>query len=226
VVQSLDFSLRSKFPTEEGTFLFPRFARDDMPSGGRLLFPRFARDDMPSGAAFCSLALLGMTCLVCGSKFRFLAALEIPERSEGPFSVFFPLFPLKNTLLKSLIKPICFQHYLSVYKKDHTYFIYIVTNPNRSTLYTGVTNNLISRLAEHWSNRGNPETFAGKYYCHNLIYYETFQYILTAIAREKEIKKWNRKKKENLIASTNPNWTFLNEKICGSWPPKNVIKRR
>src|SRR3979409_1680625 len=56
--------------------------------------------------------------------------------------------------------------------RDHHYYIYIVTNPERNVLYTGVTNNLGIRLMEHYANRGNTKTFAGKYYCYNLIYYE------------------------------------------------------
>lgn len=54
--------------------------------------------------------------------------------------------------------------------------------------YIQATNNLPQRLIEHWVNRGNPKTFAGKYYCYNLIYYEYFPYIKSAIMREKEIK--------------------------------------
>ncbi|MCX6313200.1 MAG: GIY-YIG nuclease family protein [Sphingobacteriales bacterium] len=100
------------------------------------------------------------------------------------------------------------------------YYVYIVTNPNKTTLYIGVTNNLRARILEHWENRNKPETFAGRYFCYHLIYYETFQYIQVAIARETEIKKWNRSKKEALIQTKNPEWIFLNEKICGHWPPK------
>ena len=69
------------------------------------------------------------------------------------------------------------------------YAVYIVTNPNKTTLYIGVTNNLPAHLLEHWENRGKKDTFAGKYFCHNLIYFEVFQDIKDAIAREKEIKK-------------------------------------
>jgi len=105
------------------------------------------------------------------------------------------------------------------------YYTYILTNPNRTVLYIGVTNNSTARLVEHWCNRGKPETFAGKYFCYNLIYYEVFQYITDAINRETELKKWNRKKKETLIALKNPNWIFLNEKFCNCWPPKNPNKR-
>jgi putative endonuclease len=113
---------------------------------------------------------------------------------------------------------------MHIYKQHH-YYTYIVTNPERTVLYTGVTNNLSQRLTEHWSNRGNPKTFAGKYYCYNLIYYEYFPYINNAIAREKEIKGWRRQKKLDLIKTMNPDRTFLNPSVCDGWPPKEVIKR-
>ena len=109
--------------------------------------------------------------------------------------------------------------------KQHLYFIYIVTNPERTVLYIGVTNNLEPRLAEHYFNRGNPKTFAGKFYCYNLIYYEEFQYINDAIAREKELKGWSRSKKEAIIRAKNPDWTFLNPTICRCWPPKEKPDR-
>ncbi|HEX7846384.1 MAG TPA: GIY-YIG nuclease family protein [Chitinophagaceae bacterium] len=103
--------------------------------------------------------------------------------------------------------------------------MYIVTNPERTVLYTGVTNNLSQRLAEHWLNRGQPKTFAGKFYCYNLIYYEYFPYILNAIAREKEIKGWRRQKKLDLIKTMNPSWTFMNAAVCNGWPPKDATMR-
>jgi len=109
--------------------------------------------------------------------------------------------------------------------KQYLFFIYIVTNPERTVLYTGVTNNLEPRLAEHYFNRGNPKTFAGKFYCYNLIYFEEFQYINDAIAREKELKGWRRSKKEALIKTKNPDWTFLNPTICRCWPPKEKPNR-
>ena len=109
--------------------------------------------------------------------------------------------------------------------REKTYFVYIVTNPGLTTLYTGVTNNLIARLSEHWENRGTRGTFAGKYYCYNLIYFEEHDSIIAAIAREKEIKNWNRSKKEDLIRSKNPDWISLNEKVCGTWPPTKIKTR-
>ena len=95
--------------------------------------------------------------------------------------------------------------------KDHNYFIYIVTNKNRTVLYLGVTNDLQRRIFEH--ENGVVPGFTKRYNCHFLIYYEHFQKIEEAIEREKEIKKWRREKKEILIQKFNPNWTFLNEKI-------------
>jgi putative endonuclease len=80
-------------------------------------------------------------------------------------------------------------------------------------------------MIEHWLERGNQDTFTGKYHCYNLVYYEEFTYILNAIAREKEIKGWRRQKKVDLIQSTNPTWAFLNKEFCGEWPPKDAAKR-
>lgn len=70
--------------------------------------------------------------------------------------------------------------------KNHNYFVYIVTNPTKTVLYTGVTNDLTTRLQQHYENRGNKSSFAGKYFCYNLLYWERFQYIDHAIEREKE----------------------------------------
>ncbi|RIJ48401.1 GIY-YIG nuclease family protein [Maribellus luteus] len=95
--------------------------------------------------------------------------------------------------------------------KDHNYFIYIVTNKNKTVLYIGVTNDLQRRTFEH-ENELIPK-FSKKYNCRHLVYYEHFHQIEYAIAREKEIKKWRREKKENLINQFNPKWNFLNSKI-------------
>ena len=105
-------------------------------------------------------------------------------------------------------------------KKDYNFWVYIVTNWERTVLYTGMTNNLAGRLKEHYDNRGIWKTFAGRYWCYNLVYYEWHQYVLNAIAREKEIKRWHRWEKNNLIEAFNPNWAFFNTEICGHWPPR------
>ena len=90
----------------------------------------------------------------------------------------------------------------------HNYFVYITTNPGKSVLYIGVTNDLFTRMKQHYENRGKSNTFAGKYFCYKLIYWEIFQYISDAIDREKELKKWRRTKKEELIATLNKGWEF------------------
>lgn len=97
----------------------------------------------------------------------------------------------------------------------HNYYVYIVTNKNKTVLYTGVTNNLQARLQQHYTNAQpfTHKSFAGKYNAYNLLYYERFEYIQHAIAREKEIKGWLRSKKEALINTTNPEWRFLNSDI-------------
>ena len=86
------------------------------------------------------------------------------------------------------------------------YYIYIVTNSQKEIIYTGLTNDLQARIIEHYQNRGNEQTFAGKYFCYNLIYYEGFNYINEAIAREKEIKGWRREKKLTLINAFKATW--------------------
>jgi len=96
----------------------------------------------------------------------------------------------------------------------HNYFVYITTNKNRTVLYTGVTNDLQVRLWQHEEeSKTEKKSFAGRYNCLYLVYYEHFDFIEHAIEREKEIKGWIRKKKEILIATTNPDWKFLNNEI-------------
>lgn len=84
------------------------------------------------------------------------------------------------------------------------YSVYITTNPGRTTFYTGVTNDLERRMSEHHDNRGNKKTFAGRYFCYILIYYESYPYMNMAIEREDEIKNLSREKKKALIKSMNP----------------------
>lgn len=107
----------------------------------------------------------------------------------------------------------------------HSYYVYIVTNINKTVLYTGVTNNLEQRLTEHFLSNSTKKTFASKYNCYYLVYYEHFQYILNAIAREKEIKGWTRDKKNHLIEMMNPAWNFLNKEFCKEWPPSKGFIR-
>ena len=96
-------------------------------------------------------------------------------------------------------------------RKHHCYYTYILSNPGRTCFYIGVTNSLIRRLQEHKSNRGKRKTWAGRYYCYELVYYEVHKYILNAIAREKQLKRWSHKKKIELIKNQNPKLQSLNE---------------
>ncbi len=78
-------------------------------------------------------------------------------------------------------------------------------------IYVGVTNNVLERALEH--KNGVNDGFSKKYKCHKLVYYETGNKIIEAIAREKEIKGWRRSKKTALINSINPKWDDLVTKI-------------
>ena len=93
--------------------------------------------------------------------------------------------------------------------KSHNYFVYITTNPGKTVLYVGVTNDLTVRLEQHKENRGKPETFAGRYYCYKLLYYERHTYVQHAIEREKELKLLSREQKLELIRKENPHLQFL-----------------
>ena len=89
------------------------------------------------------------------------------------------------------------------------YFTYITTNPSKSVLYVGMTNDLYTRMLQHYENRGTQATFAGRYHCYRLVYYERFPTALMAIERENEIKDMSRKRKEELINEMNPGWAKL-----------------
>ena len=87
------------------------------------------------------------------------------------------------------------------------YYVYILASKRNGTLYIGVTNNLLKRVDEHKSNL--IDGFTKKYNVHNLVYYEQYNDISCAITREKQMKKWKRQWKINLIEKFNPDWTDL-----------------
>lgn len=89
-------------------------------------------------------------------------------------------------------------------------FVYIIANEHNSVLYIGVTNNLERRIEEHRS--GLIKGFSKRYNLSKLIYFENFISIIEAIAREKEIKKWSRMKKEKLINKMNSHWKDLSSR--------------
>jgi len=85
------------------------------------------------------------------------------------------------------------------------YFVYIMTNRSK-TLYIGVTNSLLNRVAQHQAGESD---FTSRYKIDTLVYFECFQDVRNAIAREKQLKKFRRIKKLALIASMNPTWKDL-----------------
>ena len=89
-------------------------------------------------------------------------------------------------------------------------YIYILTNQNKSVLYTGVTNDLIKRVYEH-KYHFDKGSFTSRYNVEYLVYFEETDNPVAAIEREKQIKGWNRKRKIKLIESKNPNWNDLYE---------------
>ncbi|MEJ5106365.1 GIY-YIG nuclease family protein [Chryseobacterium sp. MYb328] len=91
-------------------------------------------------------------------------------------------------------------------------FIYIMTNKNHTTLYTGVTSNLPKRVQQH-KEAYYTQSFTSRYKLYILVYWESFQEIGDAIAREKQIKAGSRQKKLDLINSINPDWNDLSDSI-------------
>ena len=94
-----------------------------------------------------------------------------------------------------------------------TYFVYMMTNKGRSTLYTGMTNSLVHRVSQH--RMGEIPGFTQRYNINRLVYYEQFNDVRDAISREKQIKGWSRRKKEALISIKNPKWTDLAVTVLG-----------
>ena len=93
--------------------------------------------------------------------------------------------------------------------EERCYYVYMLTNWNNRVMYVGVTNDLRRRLYEHQNKL--VEGFTGKYNVTKLVYYETINDIIAALTREKEIKKWRRKKENNLVVAVNPEWNDLSK---------------
>ena len=92
-------------------------------------------------------------------------------------------------------------------------YVYILTNNYNTVLYVGVTTNLIKRIYQHKNHE--VDGFTSKYNIHKLIHFEEFSSVTEAIEREKQIKKWNRKWKFDLVNKLNPDWRDLYGEI--SW---------
>ncbi len=94
------------------------------------------------------------------------------------------------------------------------YYVYLMTNSHNTVLYVGVTNNLQKRITEN-KDHLDKGSFTAKYNIEKLVYYETAADPYYAIEREKQIKSWNRKRKEKLINGSNPDWLDLYPNILG-----------
>ena len=93
-----------------------------------------------------------------------------------------------------------------------SYYVYILTNTNNRVLYTGMTNDLVRRMYEH-KHHLDKSSFTAQYNVDKLVYFEETSSNRAAIEREKQIKDWNRKRKNKLIETKNPNWVDLYEFI-------------
>ena len=93
------------------------------------------------------------------------------------------------------------------------YYLYLLASIKNGTLYVGVTNNLLKRVFEHKND--SVDGFSKKYKVHKLVYYEEINNVKVAIQREKQIKKWKRQWKINLIEKNNPEWKDLYYDLLG-----------
>jgi len=106
---------------------------------------------------------------------------------------------------------------LAVYLMDKVAYVYMMSSSSRRALYTGVTARFRHRVFEHKNDL--IEGFSSGYKCHRLVYFERFESIVAAIAREKEIKGWRREKKNKLVESMNPTWKDL----AADWFPETLL---
>ena len=91
-------------------------------------------------------------------------------------------------------------------------YVYIITNQDNSTLYTGVTTDISKRIDNH-KNKDSKKSFSARYNCNKLVYIEVFEDLYQARIREKRIKSWNRKWKNELIEKDNPFYQDISDKI-------------
>ena len=96
------------------------------------------------------------------------------------------------------------------------FYVYIMACNTRSTLYIGMTNSLLARIQQH--RRQESRGFSAQYHTLHLVYYEVFNDVRDAIARETQIKKWRREKKDWLVERMNPRWDDLSAEIVEQLP--------
>ena len=92
------------------------------------------------------------------------------------------------------------------------YYVYILSNATDVAIYVGITKDLVRRVYEHKHNL-DPNSFTARHNIHKLVYYEYTTDVTAAIEREKQIKGWNRKRKNKLIETMNPKWKDLYDTI-------------
>ena len=97
--------------------------------------------------------------------------------------------------------------------RDYNFWVYIMTNDHDTVLYVGMANDLARRIGEH--RTGEIPGFTSDFRCRKLLYYEHCTDVLAAIAREKQLKNWSRKKKMALIATMNSRWNDLAPEVLG-----------
>lgn len=91
-------------------------------------------------------------------------------------------------------------------------YVYMLASQRHGTLYVGVTKDLVRRVYEHRTDV--IPSFTSRHHVHQLVWFEIYDDAITAITREKEIKKWRREWKINLVEQSNPEWVDLYEGIC------------
>jgi putative endonuclease len=100
--------------------------------------------------------------------------------------------------------------------REYDFWVYILASRSRN-LYIGVTNDLRHRVTQHKENR--PGTYTARYNIQRLVYYEHFQYVINALSRETELKRWTRAQKIALIERVNPTWEDLSLRFGQPIPP-------
>jgi len=93
-----------------------------------------------------------------------------------------------------------------------TYYVYILTNAHKNLIYVGVTNDLVRRVYEH-KHHLDVDSYTAKYNIDRLVYFETTPDVYSAISREKQLKGWNRARKNKLVEMKNPGWVDIYESL-------------
>jgi putative endonuclease len=99
---------------------------------------------------------------------------------------------------------------------EKSYYVYLLASGRNGTLYVGVTNDLVRRVAEH--RDGVVQGFTQKYHVHRLVWFETHADINAAIWREKQLKRWKREWKLQLFRDSNPDWIDLHPGLAKAGP--------